>query len=202
MSCNSPVVRLPTNTRPVPGSTATPSAGTVCRRTRPRAWPAMCRAATSFDDPRLRRAAVDRAGTLPEQELPRPRTAVGRVVVALLWLWARGVLGLLLHRLLLGRPEDVNWLSVAMDALLAVWIVRRRRGFAALSRSTVRPPGKRTAAPRDSSGTARRQPAFSASNCASRVRRGRTSTSRTARARAAPLACTIDRCCWARVSAV
>jgi hypothetical protein len=42
----------------------------------------------------------------------------------------------------------------------------------------------------------------SARSAASRVRRGRTSTSRTARASAAPLACTIDRCFCARVSAV
>jgi hypothetical protein len=82
-----------------------------------------------FDDLRLRRAAADWAGTLLAQELPRPRTAVGRVMVALLWLWALGVTGLLLHRLLLGRPEDVNWVSVAMYALLAAWIVRRRRGL-------------------------------------------------------------------------
>jgi hypothetical protein len=82
-----------------------------------------------FDDPRLRQAAVDWAGTLLEQELPRPRTAVGRVAVALVFLWALGVLGFLLHRLLMGRPEDVNWVSVAAYTLLGVWIVRRRRGL-------------------------------------------------------------------------
>ncbi len=50
--------------------------------------------------------------------------------------------------------------------------------------------------------TGRQSPAVSASSRASRVRRGRTSTSRTARASADPDACTIDRCRCARVSAV
>ena len=82
-----------------------------------------------FQEPRLRRAAVDWAGTLLEQEMPRQRTAVGRWLVALLFFWALAVLGLLLHRLLAGQPEDVNWLMVATYAVLAVWILRRRRNL-------------------------------------------------------------------------
>jgi hypothetical protein len=82
-----------------------------------------------FDDPRLRRAAVDRAGTLLSRELPRPRTTGGRVAVALVCLWALGVLGFLVSRLVLGHAEDVNWVTVTMYALLALWAVRRRRGL-------------------------------------------------------------------------
>ena len=82
-----------------------------------------------FDDPRLRRAAVDWAETLLAQEMPRPRTPAGRLLVALLFLWALGVLGFLLYRVLMGHPEDVNWVSVAAYVLLGVWIVRRRRGL-------------------------------------------------------------------------
>ena len=81
----------------------------------------------AFDSPRLRRAAVDWATTLLEQQQPRPRTRVGRTLRVLLLLWVLAVLGLVLYRVLQGRPEDVNWVSVAMYGLLAVLIVRRRR---------------------------------------------------------------------------
>lgn len=82
-----------------------------------------------FDDPRLRRAAVDWAQLLLEQGARRPRTRRGRVLVALGCLWAAGVLGFLLVRVLMGHPEDVNWVSVAVFSLLAVYVVRRRRGL-------------------------------------------------------------------------
>ena len=64
-----------------------------------------------FDDPRLRRAAVDWAGTLLAQETPRPRTAVGRALVGLAIVWAVALVGFVLYRVLTGRAEDVNWWS-------------------------------------------------------------------------------------------
>jgi len=82
-----------------------------------------------FDDPRMRRAAVDWAGTLLVQMTPRPRTRRGRILTALAFVWAAGVVGFLLIRVLMGRPEDVNWVSVALYAGLAVYLVRRRRGL-------------------------------------------------------------------------
>jgi hypothetical protein len=147
---------------PSPTPVATPSDGTACRR------------------PRL------------AQELPRPRSTRGRVLLALAWLWAACVLGFLLVPLLMGHPEDVNWFSVALYTLLGIWILRRRRRL------------RRTVAlnSEPSAGECPGQPTVSASSDASLVRRGRTSTSRTARASAAPLACTIDRWLCARVSAV
>ena len=82
-----------------------------------------------FDDPRLRRAAVDWAGTVLAQETPRPRTAVGRALVGLAIAWGLAVVGLVLYRVLTGRAEDVNWFSVLVYSLLAGWILRRRRGL-------------------------------------------------------------------------
>ena len=57
-----------------------------------------------FDDPRLRRAAVDWAGTLLAQMTPRPRTRRGRVLFALALVWAAGVVVLLLTKVLMARP--------------------------------------------------------------------------------------------------
>jgi hypothetical protein len=82
-----------------------------------------------FEDPRLRRAAVDWATTLLDQETPRPRTAVGRAAVALLFVWGLVVVIWLLARVLAGHPEDVNWFTVLMYGGVTAWIVRRRRGL-------------------------------------------------------------------------
>ncbi|MFW3171446.1 hypothetical protein [Geodermatophilus sp. CPCC 206100] len=82
-----------------------------------------------LDEPRLRRAAVDWATRLLEQEAVRgprnPRTR--RLVLAPVVCWASAVFAWLVHRVLSGRPEDVNWVSVAAWTLGAWWIVRRRR---------------------------------------------------------------------------
>ena len=84
---------------------------------------------STFDDPRLRRAAVDWAETLLAQESPRPRTRRGRVLAALFVAWATCVIAYLVNRVLVGRPEDVNWVSVVAFSLFAVYAVRRRRGL-------------------------------------------------------------------------
>jgi hypothetical protein len=82
-------------------------------------------------DPRLRRAAVDWARHLLEQEqvrLPRnPRTR--GVVILLVIVWATAVLGLLVLRIPSGRRWDVNWVTVAIWAAVIVWGVRRRRAL-------------------------------------------------------------------------
>jgi hypothetical protein len=83
-----------------------------------------------FDDPRLRRAAVDWGATLLKQETPRlPRTTRGRLALALGCLWAFGILAFLVMRLVQGRPEDVNWVTVTICVLFGVWAARRRRGL-------------------------------------------------------------------------
>ena len=82
-------------------------------------------------DPRLRRAAVDRARQLLEQEqvrLPRnPRTR--GLLIALAICWTTAVLGHLVFRVVSGRPEDVNWVTVAFGAAAVAWGVRRRRAL-------------------------------------------------------------------------
>ena len=82
-------------------------------------------------DPRLRRAAVDWARQLLEQEqvrLPRnPRTR--GVVIVLVIVWATATLGLLVLRIASGRPWDVNWVTVGIWAAVIVWGVRRRRAL-------------------------------------------------------------------------
>jgi Flp pilus assembly protein TadB len=82
-----------------------------------------------LEDPRLRRAAVDWATRLLEQETLRaPRNArTRRLLLALLTCWASAVFAWLLYRVLTGRPEDVNWVSLVLWTAAAVWIVRRRR---------------------------------------------------------------------------
>ena len=83
----------------------------------------------AFEDPRLRRAAVDWAGTLLAQERPRPRTRRGRALLTALVLWAVAVAGLVLHRVLTGRAGDVNWVTVVVWTAAAIYVVRRRRGL-------------------------------------------------------------------------
>lgn len=81
-------------------------------------------------EPHLRAAAVDWAERLIEQETVRwPRSAKGRMLAGLAVLWACGVVGLLLHRLLTGRPEDVNWVTVAIAVGWGIWSVHRRRAL-------------------------------------------------------------------------
>jgi Flp pilus assembly protein TadB len=84
---------------------------------------------SAFEDPRLRRAAVDWAETLLAQEPPRPRTRRGRVLTALFVVWATGVFAYLVNRVVVGRPEDVNWVGVVAFSLFAVYAVRRRRAL-------------------------------------------------------------------------
>ena len=80
--------------------------------------------------PHLRVAAVDWARRLIEQETLRwPRTLAGRVGAGLVVLWACGVIGFLLYRVLTGRPGDVNWGTVIVYEDLAVWLRRRRRNL-------------------------------------------------------------------------
>jgi hypothetical protein len=82
-----------------------------------------------FEDPRLRRAAVDWAGTLLAQERPRPRTRRGRALLTALVLWAVAVLGGVLYLVVTGRPEDVNWFTVVIWTMAGIYVVRRRRGL-------------------------------------------------------------------------
>lgn len=84
----------------------------------------------ALDEPRLRAAAVDWAGRLMEQETVRwPRSAKGRILAGLTVLWFLGVVALILQRLLTGRPEDVNWVTVAIVAGFGIWSVHRRRAL-------------------------------------------------------------------------
>jgi hypothetical protein len=82
-------------------------------------------------DPRLRRAAVEWARQLLEQEqvrLPRnPRTR--DLLVLLVVVWATGVLGYVVFTVVSGRPEDVNWVTAAAWAAVIAWGVRRRRAL-------------------------------------------------------------------------
>ena len=97
----------------------------------------------ALDDPRLRAAAVDWAERLLEQETVRwPTSRKGRVLAGIAVLWAVGVVALLLQRLLTGRPEDVNWVTVAIAVGFGIWSVRRRR---ALRRAVVVNSGPATA---------------------------------------------------------
>ena len=83
-----------------------------------------------FDAAHLRPAAVDWAERLLDQETLRwPRTLTGRIGAGLAVLWACGVIGFLLHSVLSGRPEDVNWSTVALYVGLGVWLLRRRRNL-------------------------------------------------------------------------
>ncbi|WP_100500190.1 hypothetical protein [Geodermatophilus chilensis] len=82
-------------------------------------------------DPRLRRAAVEWARELLDQEqlrLPRnPRTR--GVVVVLVIVWATTALGLLVFRIASGEGFDVDWFTVAVWIAAGVWGVRRRRAL-------------------------------------------------------------------------
>ena len=82
----------------------------------------------ALEQPHLRSAAAAWGERLIEQETLRwPRTLTGRIGAGLAVLWACGVIGFLLHRLLTGHPEDVNWGTVILYAGLALWFRRRRR---------------------------------------------------------------------------
>lgn len=84
-----------------------------------------------FPDPRLRRAAVDWARSLLEQEqvrLPRNPRARG-VVVVVVTVWATTALGLLVFQATSGEGIDVNWFAVAVWIAMGVWGVRRRRAL-------------------------------------------------------------------------
>ncbi|WP_448618497.1 hypothetical protein [Geodermatophilus sp. URMC 65] len=82
-------------------------------------------------DPRLRRAAVEWARELLEQEqvrLPRnPRTR--GVVVVLVVVWGATALGLLVSQLASGERVDVPWVVVAVWLVTGMWGVRRRRAL-------------------------------------------------------------------------
>lgn len=82
-------------------------------------------------DPRLRRAAVDWARQLLQQErlrLPRsPRTRVLVVVVVIGWVTT--VLGVLVSHVVPGEGVDVNWSTVAVWLAVGAWVVRRRRAL-------------------------------------------------------------------------
>jgi hypothetical protein len=82
----------------------------------------------ALDEPRLRAAAVDWARRLIEQETIRwPTSRTGRVFAGAAVVWLLCVIGLLLHRVLTGRPEDVNWTTVIIYAGVLLWFRRRRR---------------------------------------------------------------------------
>jgi hypothetical protein len=84
----------------------------------------------ALDDPRLRAAAVDWAERLRDQETVRwPTSLKGRLLAGLAVLWAVGVVAVVLQRLFTGRPEDVNWVTVAIAVGFGIWSVRRRRAL-------------------------------------------------------------------------
>ena len=79
-------------------------------------------------DPRLRRAAVEWARELLEQEQVRlPRNPRTRGVVVLVVVWGATALGLLVSQLASGEGVDVPWGVVAVWLAIGVWDVRRRR---------------------------------------------------------------------------
>lgn len=83
-------------------------------------------------DPRLRRAAVDWARSLIEQEqrvrLPRDPRARPAVVLAVV-VGTATALGLLVADVASGEGADVPWVVVAIWVVVGVWDVRRRRGL-------------------------------------------------------------------------
>ena len=82
----------------------------------------------ALDQPHLRAAAVDWAERLLEQETVRwPTSRKGRILAGVAVLWFVGVVALVLQRLLTGRPEDVNWVTVVIAVGFGIWSVRRRR---------------------------------------------------------------------------
>ncbi len=82
----------------------------------------------ALEDPRLRAAAVDWAERLMEQETVRwPTSRKGRLLAGAAVLWFVGVMALIVQRLLTGRPEDVNWVTVAIVVGFGIWSVHRRR---------------------------------------------------------------------------
>jgi len=82
----------------------------------------------ALDEPRLRAAAVDWAGRLIEQETVRwPMSRIGRFLAGAAVAWFLCICGFLLHRVLTGHPEDVNWGMVILYGGFAFWFRRRRR---------------------------------------------------------------------------
>jgi hypothetical protein len=83
-----------------------------------------------YDDDRLRRAALDMARTQLEQRLiPEGASRTHRVVVIVFFVWVTAVLGRLAYLVASGRPEDVNWGTVAVWVTLLAWLAYRRRGL-------------------------------------------------------------------------
>ncbi|SDE55275.1 hypothetical protein SAMN05660485_01054 [Blastococcus fimeti] len=79
-------------------------------------------------EPHLRQAAVDWAERLIEQESVRwPTTRKGRLLAGAAVLWFVGVVAFLVQRLVTGRPEDVNWVTVAIVVGFGIGSVHRRR---------------------------------------------------------------------------
>jgi hypothetical protein len=148
----------------------------------------------ALDDPAQRAAAVELAQLTLDQLHPSwEQASRGRRLVRILgWLWILTAVTGLVFAVAFGHLGDVNGGTTAL-VLVAVLtpVVQRHRLRRTIALNS-------DAADRGLTG----QPAVSARSVASRVRRGRTSTSRTARASAPPPACTIDRWLCARVSAV
>jgi cell division protein FtsL len=80
-----------------------------------------------LEEPHLRVLAVDWAERLVEREtVRRPTSRKGRILAGAGVLWILCALGFLLYRVLTGRLEDVNWVTVAVLACFLVGALRRR----------------------------------------------------------------------------
>jgi hypothetical protein len=84
-----------------------------------------------LDDPRLRRAAVDWASShLEDEGFPAAApTRTHQVMRALLAVWVACILGWLGYLVGSGQPERVSWPLLSVWVLIAVLVVRRRRGM-------------------------------------------------------------------------